>query len=77
MDGSATLQAAIRDADLVAKNGPLAVQLAKRAISEGYQMPNFNDAWNFSLQLYGESFRSHERVEGINAYNEKRRPNFE
>ena len=77
VDGSATLQAAIDDANLVAKNGPLAVKLAKRAIWEGYQIPKFNDAWNFSLELYGNSFKSQERIEGINAYNEKRHPKFE
>ena len=77
VDGSATLQAAINDANLVAKNAPLAVQLAKRAIWEGYQIPKFNDAWNFSLELYGNSFRSPERIEGMNAYNEKRHPKFE
>ena len=76
IDGVSTLEAAINDANEVAKNGPSAVQLAKKAIWEGYQISNFNDAWNLSLNLYGKAFKSAERVEGINAYNEKRKPEF-
>ena len=75
-NGEATLEAAVSDANEVAKNGPSAVQLAKRAIWEGYQT-SFDDAWSLSLELYGKAFKSSERVEGINAYNEKRNPKFE
>ena len=76
-DSSSTLEAAVRDANLVAENGPLAVRLAKRAIWEGYQTPKFEDAWNLSLKYYRKAYQSEERIEGINAYNEKRPPNFE
>ena len=71
------METAIAEANSIAENGPLAVKLAKRAIWEGHQKPDFKDAWDFSLELYGECFRSNERIEGINAYNEKRKPQFE
>ena len=73
----ATLKTAVAEANLIAENGPIAVKLAKRAIWEGYQKPDFKDAWDFALELYGECFRSNERIEGINAYNENRKPQFE
>ena len=76
-NGEATLEAAVSDANEIAKNGPLAVKLAKRAIWEGHQTSSFDDAWKLSLELYGKAFKSSERVEGINAYNGKRSPKFE
>ena len=75
--GESTLNAALEDANTIAENGPQAVRRAKRAIWEGIQEPNFRSAWDFSLDLYGECFRSAERVEGIAAYGEKRSPCFE
>ena len=75
-DGEKTLEAAISDADRIACNGPSAVRLAKQAIWEGYQTSQFKDAWDLSLKYYGEAFRSHERIEGVKAFNEKRPPIF-
>ena len=76
-DGFATFEAALNDADEIAKNGPSAVKLAKQAIWEGYQTSCFDDAWNLSLDFYGKAFKSSERIEGVNAYNDKRTPKFE
>lgn len=75
--GEKTLQTAIDDANRIARNGPSAVRLAKQAIWEGYQISQFKDAWDLSLKYYGKAFRSHERIEGVKAFNEKRPTNFE
>lgn len=67
---------AMKDAQRISLNGPLAVRCAKKSIRECGEMLQFRQAWDHSLDLYATCFRSKERLEGIQAYNEKRRPNF-
>jgi enoyl-CoA hydratase len=73
---SAALEAALKDAERIAQNGPMAVRQGKRSIRQCGEMPDFRQAWDHALELYGNCFRSEERMEGIAAYNEKRKPNF-
>ena len=76
-NGEECLKRAIEDGNMICENGPQGVRRAKRSIWEGYQKSNFSEAWDFSLELYGECFRSEERIEGIKAYGEKRAPKFD
>ena len=75
--GEKCLEKAIEDGNMICENGPQGVRRAKRSIWEGYQKSDFKEAWDFSLELYGECFRSDERIEGIKAYGEKRAPKFD
>ncbi|CAM9137878.1 unnamed protein product, partial [Ectocarpus fasciculatus] len=70
----ATIQAAIRDAELVASKPPGAIERAKLAIWEGYQVNTFNDAWDYSLGLYSECVRSDERIQGMLAAQDRLLP---
>ena len=75
-DGPTAVKVALEDAARVAENGPHAVRRAKQSIRECSEM-TFYDSWKHSLDLYGQCFRSEERVEGIRAYGEKRPPKYD
>jgi enoyl-CoA hydratase len=74
-DGHA-LPRALELADLVAANGPLAVQAMLRTIRETEGMPE-DEAFKVDAQIGVEVFRSADAKEGPRAFAEKRRPHFE
>ncbi len=72
----AELSAAVREvAEQILANGPLAVRQAKRAISRGVDA-DFLTGWALESEAYTATLLSEDRVEGIRAFNEKRRPRF-
>jgi enoyl-CoA hydratase len=74
-DGKA-LERALGLAELVAANGPLAVQAMLRTIRETEGMPE-DEAFKIDAQLGVEVFRSADAKEGPRAFAEKRPPRFE
>jgi enoyl-CoA hydratase len=74
-DGQA-LPRALELADLVAGNGPLAVQAMLRTIRETESMPE-DEAFKVDARVGVEVFRSADAKEGPRAFAEKRRPHFE
>jgi enoyl-CoA hydratase len=74
-DGHA-LPRALELADLVAANGPLAVQAMLRTIRETEGMPE-DEAFKVDARIGVEVFRSADAKEGPRAFAEKRRPHFE
>jgi enoyl-CoA hydratase len=74
-DGQA-LPRALELADLVAANGPLAVQAMLRTIRETEGMAE-DEAFKVDAQIGMEVFRSADAKEGPRAFAEKRRPHFE
>jgi enoyl-CoA hydratase len=74
-DGKA-LERALELAELVAANGPLAVQAMLRTIRETEGMPE-DDAFKIDAQLGVDVFRSADAKEGPRAFAEKRPPRFE
>jgi enoyl-CoA hydratase/carnithine racemase len=74
-DGQA-LARALELADLVAANGPLAVQAMLRTIRETEGMPE-DQAFKVDAQLGVEVFRSADAKEGPRAFAEKRPPRFQ
>jgi enoyl-CoA hydratase len=74
-DGKA-LERALELAELVAANGPLAVQAMLRTIRETEGMPE-DEAFKIDAQLGVEVFRSADAKEGPRAFAEKRPPRFE
>ena len=73
-DGQA-LAKALELADLIAANGPLAVQAILRTIRETEAMPE-NDAFRIDAKLGIAVFQSEDAKEGPRAFAEKRKPEF-
>lgn len=73
-DGQA-LTKALELAELIAANGPLAVQAILRTIRETEGMAE-NDAFKIDARLGMEVFRSEDAKEGPRAFAEKRKPEF-
>lgn len=73
---SATLlQETMTTAKTIANNAPLAIAHIKRAIAEGSEQP-LEGALQTELYYYNQLLETQDRIEGINAFNEKRRPVF-
>ncbi|NIM98733.1 MAG: crotonase [candidate division Zixibacteria bacterium] len=60
----------------IASKGPLAVKLAKRVINEGIEA-RLEEASAYEARDFGECFRSGEAKEGMSAFLEKRKPNWQ
>ena len=74
-DGQA-LSKALEIAEVIANNGPLAVQAILRAIHETEGL-NENDASKIDTQIGIKVFLSEDAKEGPKAFAEKRKPNFQ
>ncbi len=59
----------------IADNAPIAVRQAKQAIHRGLQM-SLNDGLRYEIEAYNRTVPTEDRVEGVRAFNEKRRPIF-
>lgn len=66
----------LRIAARIAGNAPLAVRQAKHSIHHGLQS-DLATGMLFEIEAYQRMVKSHDRVEGIAAFNEKRKPRFE
>lgn len=62
-------------AQRIAGNAPLSVRQAKHAIHHGLQT-DINTAMLFEIEAYQRMVKSEDRVEGVRAFNEKRKPVF-
>ena len=67
-----TLEIAAR----IAGNAPLAVRQAKHAIHHGLQQ-DLATGMQFEIEAYQRMVKSRDRIEGVAAFNEKRKPRFE
>jgi enoyl-CoA hydratase len=74
-DGEA-LPKALELAELIAANGPVAIQAILRTIRETEGMAE-NDAFKIDARLGMDVFRSQDAKEGPRAFVEKRKPNFQ
>ncbi|GAB4248759.1 enoyl-CoA hydratase [Deferrisoma sp.] len=70
------LDAARELAAAIAKNGPLAVRAAKRAIDRGMEM-DLADALVFESTCYETLIPTEDRLEGLKAFREKRKPDYQ
>lgn len=69
------LEAALDCARRIAGNAPLAVRQVKRSMHEGLQTDNAS-ALEIEVDAYNRLVPTQDRLEGIRAFNEKRRPLF-
>ncbi len=65
----------LKTAQTICDNAPLSVRQAKKAISTGLQMDRASGML-FEIEAYYQLIPTEDRVEGINAYVEKRKPVF-
>lgn len=63
-------------AERIASNAPLAVRQAKHSIHHGLQQ-DLATGMQFEIEAYQRMVKSRDRIEGVAAFNEKRKPRFE
>jgi len=59
----------------IAKNGPIAVRQAKKAIAYGSET-DLETAMILAIEAYNATVVTEDRLEGVRAFNEKRKPEF-
>lgn len=69
------LAEALKTAEVICTNGPLAVALSKQAINEGIDHP-IKEALALERQLYKKTLHTEDRSEGLRAFSEKRTPQY-
>jgi enoyl-CoA hydratase/carnithine racemase len=70
-----TLAEALDVARAICANAPLSVRQAKQSIHHGLQM-DLRTGTFFEIEAYNRLVPTKDRLEGVRAYNEKRKPNF-
>jgi len=71
-------QARVRATEIatsIARNGPVAVRQAKKAIAYGAET-DLETAMILAIEAYNATVVTEDRLEGVRAFNEKRRPQF-
>lgn len=66
---------ALETARMIAENGPIAVRQVKKSVDRAIELP-LAEALDFEIQAYNICIPTEDRHEGINAFNEKRPPEF-
>ena len=59
----------------IAANAPVAVRQAKRALDKGAELDRMS-GYAFEIEAYNRTVVTEDRREGIDAFNEKRKPNY-
>jgi enoyl-CoA hydratase/carnithine racemase len=66
---------ALEIAATIADNGPLAVRQAKKAINWGGET-DLETGMILAIEAYNNTVTTDDRLEGVRAFNEKRKPRF-
>jgi enoyl-CoA hydratase/carnithine racemase len=67
---------ALEIAATIADNGPIAVSQAKKAIAWGSET-DLETAMVLAIEAYNNTVTTEDRLEGVRAFNEKRKPRFQ
>jgi enoyl-CoA hydratase len=67
---------ALEIATAIAANGPIAVRQAKKAIAYGAET-DLDTAMILAIEAYNATVVTEDRLEGVRAFNEKRKPRFQ
>lgn len=71
----AAYQRALKLAEEILPNGPIGIKMAKRAINKGSQV-DIVTGYAIEEDCYSQLIGTKDRVEGLAAFNEKRKPNY-
>jgi enoyl-CoA hydratase/carnithine racemase len=74
-DTDSLMQAAHATAARIAANAPLSIRQAKKSIRTGLQM-DIKSALAFEIEAYNRLIGTEDRIEGVKAFREKRKPVF-
>ena len=66
---------AMATARLIAANGPVAVRQAKKSVGMATQL-DLKTGYAFEIESYNRTIPTEDRLEGVRAFNEKRKPEF-
>jgi len=69
------METALKIASQISKKGKNAIKQVKKVTREGINL-NFNDGQNLEAKVFGSLFDTQETKEGMNAFLEKRKPNW-
>jgi enoyl-CoA hydratase len=72
----ALLGETLATAKRIAGNGPISIRQAKKSIALATQVDR-NSAYMYELEAYNRMVPTADRLEGVRAFNEKRKPRFE
>lgn len=75
-DPDALLAEALETASVIAGNAPLSTRQIKQSVSYGLNM-DLGSAMMFEIEAYNRLVPSEDRREGVRAFNEKRKPDFQ
>ena len=73
--GGTLLDAAMTTARKIAANAPISVRQAKKSIDKGVELDRAM-GYAFEIEAYNRTVPTEDRQEGINAFNEKRKPQY-
>ena len=74
-DDQNLMDEALATARRIAANAPLAIRQAKKSIAVSTDLP-FKAGYAFEIEAYNQLVPTRDRLEGIRAFNEKRKPSF-
>jgi len=74
-EGTSAYKSALEIAREILPNGPMAVKMAKKAISHGQQV-DINNGCAIEAFCYSQVIPTKDRLEGLLAFVEKRKPNY-
>jgi len=60
----------------IARNGPVALRAAKLSIDKGLDCATLSEGMEIEKECYGKVLETKDRLEGLAAFKEKRKPNF-
>ena len=69
------LNDAIATARTIAENAPIGVRQAKKSLDKATELDR-NSGYAFEIEAYNLTVPSEDRMEGVRAFNEKRKPVF-
>ena len=74
-DADELMEKGLESARSVLARGPLAVRMAKQAVQRGTDM-DLENACLLESEIFGVCFSTEDRIEGVSAFMEKRKPEF-